>query len=131
MQRAVAAGLDGLDFMLQFDYGQIASSFNGIGPSCLSEGQRQKLSKYLALFLPAALIHDMRYEVSDGSRRGFNYANFEFRDNCYALAAHAYGFFNWRRYRAYFVAWLLFKAVASEVGWLIWREAAGKSRQSA
>ncbi len=126
MQRAVAAGLDGLDFMLQFDYGQIASSFNGIGPSCLSEGQRQKLSKYLALFLPAALIHDMRYEVSDGSRRGFNYANFEFRANCYALAAHAYGFFNWRRYRAYFVAWLLFKAVASEVGWLIWREAARK-----
>ena len=124
MSKAVEAGLDGLDFMADFDYERIAASFNGIGPSCLSEEQRQKLSKYLALFLPAALIHDMRYEASNGQRDAFNYANFEFRDNCYALATHAYGIFNWRRYRAYFVAWLLFKAVASEVGWLIWRDAA-------
>ena len=127
MTTAVEAGLDGLDFMARFTYAQIAPAFNGIGPSCLSEEQRQKLSKYLALFLPAALIHDMRYEASNGQRDAFNYANFEFRDNCYALATHAYGIFNWRRYRAYFVAWLLFKAVASEVGWLIWRDAFTKN----
>lgn len=127
LEKAVVAGLNGLDFITSYSTAEIAEAFNGIGPSFLSDEQRKKLSKYLALFMSAALIHDMRYTYSDGSRYGFNFANFEFRDNCYALATHAYGFFNWHRYRACFVAWLLFKAVASEVGWLIWREAARKA----
>jgi len=127
MTTAVEAGLDGLDFMARFTYAQIAPAFNGIGPASLSEQQREKLSAYLALFMPAALIHDMRYEVSDLSRHGFNYANIEFRDNCYKLANHAYGILNWRRYRAWFVAELLFAGVASDYGWQAWCDAGRKN----
>lgn len=127
MTTAVEAGLDGLDFMAGFTYEQLAAGYNGIGPSFLTDRQRENLTRYLSLFAPAALIHDMRYDVSDGSRRGFNYANFEFRANCYSLAAQTYGVFNWRRYRAYAVAELLFTAVASQAGWVAWREAFTKN----
>ena len=126
LERVVLAELDGLDFVSSYTTAEIAAAFNGIGPSFLSDAQRKKLSKYLALFMPAALIHDMRYEVSDLSRHGFNYANIEFRDNCYKLANHAYGILNWRRYRAWFVAELLFAGVASDYGWQAWCDAAAR-----
>jgi len=120
---AVEADLEGLDFVSQFTYDQIAASYNGIGPSFLSAEKRRKLSRYLALFAPAAVIHDMRYTLSDGTRRAFNYANFEFRENCIALAEKAYGLLNWRRYRAYVVAEALFAGVSSQGGWVAWCEA--------
>lgn len=123
---AVAADLEGLDFLSRFDYEQL-SAYNGIGPQLLSDDKRKKLSKYLKLFAPAALVHDMRYEVGDGSRAAFNYANMEFRENCIKLAKFEYGILNWRRYRAYLVAEALFAAVASEVGWLAWSEASRKN----
>ena len=123
LEKAVVAGLDGLDFITSYSTAEIAEAFNGIGPSFLSDAQRKKLSKYLALFMPAALIHDMRYTYSDGSRYGFNFANFEFRANCYALAAQTYGWLNWRRYRAYAVAEALFAGVASQAGWVAYRQA--------
>lgn len=126
MAKAVVVGLEGTDFVSQFDYEQL-SAYNGIGPSFLSEKKREKLSKYLALFTPAALIHDMRYEVGDGSRKSYNFANMEFRDNCYALASYAYGILNWRRYRAYLVAEMLYRGVCSLGGWVAWSEASRKN----
>ena len=124
---AAAANLEGLDFLSQFTYDQLADGYNGIGPQLLSDDKRKKLSKYLKLFAPAALVHDMRYEVGDGSRAAFNYANMEFRENCIKLAEFEYGILNWRRYRAYLVAEALFAAVASEVGWVAWSEASRKN----
>ena len=124
---AVEAGLEGLDFMAQFDYAAIARSYNGIGPASLSAEKRAKLSKYLALFTPAAVIHDMRYTESDCTRHAFNFANIEFRNNCIKLANHAYGVLNWRRYRAWCVAELMFAGVASDYGWQAWCEAGRKN----
>lgn len=121
--RASAADLDGLDFLAACTDEQLAEAYNGIGPDFLPADVRKKLSLYLDLFAPAALIHDLRYTVSDGTRSGFNFANFEFRGNCYLLAEKRYGVFNWRRYRAYFVAETLFAAVASQAGWIAWTEA--------
>lgn len=118
--RANAAGLDGLDFLATYTDEQIADAYNGIGPAFLADDARDKLSLYLNLFAPAALIHDLRYTVSDGTRSSFNVANFEFRGNCYLLAEKRYGVLNWRRYRAYFVAETLFAAVASQAGWIAW-----------
>lgn len=127
MCKAVEAGLDGLDFMAEFDYATIAREYNGIGPSFLGEKAREKLSKYLALFAPAAVVHDMRYSRSDGTRSSFNFANIEFWGNCRALAANAYGWLNWRRYRAYAAADVLFEAVSMGGGWVAWREAYRKN----
>lgn len=123
VQRAVVADLDGLDFLASYDYGEIAAAYNGIGPEWMPADLREKVSGYLDLFAPAALIHDMRYQVSDGSRFGFNFANMEFWGNCVKLAEDAYPWYNWRRYRARLAAAALYDFVRSQGGWKAWCDA--------
>lgn len=131
VRRAFLVELDGCDFLASFDYEEIAREYNGIGPSWLKEEIRKKISRYLEIFIPAALIHDMRYSLSDGMRAAFNFANYEFRDNCLKLADAAYPFWNWRRYRARAVAVILFDCVSSEAGWMTWRWAYEKKVRNA
>ena len=123
VKAAVLAGLDGCDFLATFDYEELAREYNGIGPEWLPRTWREKASDCLALFAPAALIHDMRYAASDGTSYGFNYANMEFRENCLKLANERYPWWSWRRYRARAVAMLLFDFVASPGGWKAWQDA--------
>lgn len=123
VSEAVLAELEGVEFLQEFDYATLCRDYNGIGPASLKPEQRAKLSKYLALFAPAALIHDMRYTASDLTRMGFNFANIEFRSNCFKLANNAYAWYNWRRYRAWAVAELMFMGVASDFGWDAWLDA--------
>lgn len=123
IERSKAADLDGLDFLSQFTPDQLADGYNGIGPEWMPAELREKVSDYLDLFAPAALIHDMRYQVSDGSRKGFNYANMEFWGNGVKLAEDAYPWYNWRRYRARLAAAALYDCVRSQGGWVAWTEA--------
>lgn len=127
VKTAVLAELDGVGFLQEFDYSTLCREYNGIGPASLKPEQREKLSRYLALFAPAALIHDMRYTASDLSRKSFNFANMEFRENCLKLANYAYPLWNWRRYRAWAVAELMFVGVASEFGWDAWTDSYTKN----
>lgn len=127
MGKAVEAGLDGLDFMARFTYEDLANGYNGIGPEFLPETIRAKVSSHLALFAPAALIHDMRYSVGDGTRQSFNFANYEFRDNALKLADAAFPWYSWRRYRARAVALVLFDFVSSQSGWVAFSEASRKN----
>jgi hypothetical protein len=127
VQRAVVADLDGLDFLSSYDYKEISAAYNGIGPEWMPADLREKVSAYLDLFAPAALIHDMRYQVSDGSRFNFNYANLEFYGNCVKLANDAYPWWNWRRYGARIAAAALYDFVRSQGGWVAWSEAARKN----
>lgn len=120
IERAKAADLDGLDFLSSYEYGEIAAAYNGIGPEWMPADLREKVSGYLDLFAPAALIHDMRYQMSDGSRYGFSYANMEFHENCLKLADHAYPWWNWRRYRARLIAHVLYDFVRGGGGWKAW-----------
>ena len=120
---AVEADLKGLDFLSQFSYAQLAEGYNGIGPEFLPPRVRDRVSEILEIFEPAALIHDMRYSVGDGCRRCFNYANWEFQENCRRLANRAYPWYSWKRYRARAVADWLVDAVSSEAGWIAWQEA--------
>ena len=127
VRRAVVAELDGCDFLSIFDYEELAREYNGIGPEGLPEKWRSKASDYLELFAPAALIHDMRYSRSDGMRTAFNFANYEFRDNCLKLANAAYPWYSWKRYRARAVALFLFDIVDSPGGWIAWLDASRKN----
>lgn len=123
LSTAVDAGLDGLDFAAQFDGEEMVRIYNGIGPELFGKDCRDALSRYLALFAPAALIHDLRYSRSDGGTFNWHYANAEFRDNCLKLADWKYGWWNWRRYRARAVAILAFEGVEGPVGWIAWLKA--------
>ena len=89
MKAAVLADLDGVEFIQGFDYATLCREYNGIGPEWAGAPIRAKVTRYLTLFEPAALIHDMRNFESDCTWRGFNYANIEFHENCLKLADDA------------------------------------------
>lgn len=120
-------GLEGADFVFSFPRETIQREYNGIGPEWAGEAAREKATKFLDLFQPAALIHDMRNHVGDATRRAFDFANLEFRENCLKLADLAYPWYSWRRYRARAVALLLFEFVQGAPGWIAWIEASSKN----
>ena len=120
---AVMADLEGLEFLTEFDFATLRREYNGIGPEWAGATLRAKVTQYLALFEPAALIHDMRVSQSDGTRRGFNYANMEFLENCLKLADAKYPWYSWRRWRARAVAHVLYDCVRSDGGWKAWMDA--------
>ena len=122
VKAAVLAELDGVEFLQEFGHSTLCREYNGIGPEWAGAAIRAKVTEHLALFEPAALIHDLRNYKSDGSRYGFNYANFEFLANCRALANAAYPWYSWRRYRARAVAYALFDFVSGPGGWKAWQD---------
>ena len=122
IERAKAADLEGLDFLYSFDRATLCREYNGIGPEWAGAPIRAKVTRYLTLFEPAALIHDMRNYRSDGTRHGFNFANLEFLENCLKLADDAYPWYSWRRYRARAVAHMLFNFVRGPGGWMAWAD---------
>ena len=82
--------LEGREVIHGFSNTQLGSMYNGIGPEFLPIDVRAKVTEWLALFEPAALIHDCRVGASDGWREGFLASNDEFRRNCLTLADRAY-----------------------------------------
>lgn len=125
-KQAVMAELSGVEFLCVFSYDEMGAAYNGIGSASLKEKQRKKLTKWLKLFEPACLIHDMRYEESDGTRKGFDFANKEFRENCLSLANYNYAWWNWKRYVARFVARAMYVAVCTDEAWKMWKKYADK-----
>lgn len=122
VKAAVFAELDGVEFIQDFDYATLCREYNGIGPEWAGETVRGKLTERLALFEPAALIHDMRNYRSDGTRIGFNFANIEFQTNCLKLANAAYPWYSWRRYRARAAAHIAYDFVSGPGGWKAWQD---------
>ena len=123
VKAAVFAELYGVEFLQGFDYATLCREYNGIGPAWAGAELRGLATRYLALFEPAALIHDMRFAASDGTRFGFNFANMEFLENCLKLADHRYPWYYWRRYGARATAHILYDAVRGDGGWKAWQQA--------
>ena len=127
---AVEAKLEGLDFLASFTYEQLSDGYNGIGPEFLTPAVREKVSDFLHIFKPAAVGHDLRNEMSDGTRESFHAANDEFYRNCRKLADYYYPWYSRRRYRARAAALVLYGFVSAEhFGWRAWLEA--KNRHAA
>ncbi len=128
--KGVEAELFGMDFVQGLDLETVRDSYNGIGPEFLDSDTRAKVTDHLEIFEPAALVHDLRNEFSDGTRYSFNFANYEFLQNCRKLADRKYAWYNPRRYRARAVAQLLYVAVSAEkFGWRAWLEAKERHEQ--
>lgn len=122
-RRAVLAELEGVEFIQGFDYAVLAREYNGIGPEWAGAYVRDLVTGKLALFEPAALIHDMRNYESDGTGGAFHYANGEFLLNCLKLAKQAYPWWRPRRYAAIAAANAMFDFVEGPGGRKAWREA--------
>ena len=127
---AVTLELEGVEFIQSLDYATLCREYNGIGAEWLGEKLRERITRYLHVFEPAALIHDLRNSRSDGSIFGFHFANDEFGRNCRRLADAAYPWWSWRRYRARAVARALHALVESAGGWLAWLECFAKNNKS-
>ena len=123
LQEALCARLMGAEWAAAKGFRWLAEAYNGIGPEFFGEDLRKKTSRWFAIFKPAALIHDARNHVSDGTGGSFDLANIEFRFNCLLLADRAYPWWNWKRYRARLVADALYDFVSSPAGWKAWLEA--------
>ena len=121
--KARDAGLEGCDWLSQFTLVEVAREYNGIGPEWAGAHVRDLVTGKLALFEPAALIHDMRNYKSDGTGAAFHYANGEFILNCLKLAKQAYPWWRPRRYAAIAAANAMFDFVEGLGGWKAWREA--------
>ena len=120
---AKAANLEGAEILDNYTVAQLAEIYNGIGPEFLPEETRNRVTAYLSIFEAAALIHDVRFQESDKTRKAFNFANMEFRENCRTLGEFHYAWYNWRRYRAYAVSTILYEAVSSDLGWIAFNQA--------
>ena len=124
IEKAKAAGLRGAGWLESLGVKRCCEGYNGIGPEFLPAWARALVTKHLGLFEPAALPHDMRNDVSDGSREKFLAANDEFRANCHILAERAYPNDPKRRIAAQAAAEVLFLFVnADGFGWKAWLEA--------
>lgn len=100
---------------------ELSVAYNGIGPEWLPISIREKLTKYLAIFAPACLIHDFHYWIGDGTRLDFNYANDTLEANCRkCINAETKWYQLLRRAAGYYAAHLIAEA-CRRYGWSAYR----------
>ena len=128
IERIDELGLKGIGFLSRFDLETIRREYNGIGPEFFEPELREKITKFLSIFEPPAVLHDMRNFMSDGTKDAFHYANWEFFQNCRKCADAAYPWWNWKRYRARAVAKILFDFVDGTPGWRAWMDCYEKNK---
>ena len=114
-ETAVKADLD-LGSAASLSDDRLAELYNGCGPEWLPARIREKLTRLLAIFEPAFLIHDTDFASSDGSTFAFAMANDRLEMNCLALANYTYPWYSWRRYRARLAA-LEIASLCRRYGW--------------
>ena len=106
---------------------ELSAVYNGIGPEWLPYSLREKLTKYLAIFAPACLIHDFHYWIGDGTLKDFNYANDILEANCRkCINAETKWYQLLRRAAGYYAAHLIAEA-CRRYGWSAWLDCHKKS----
>jgi len=120
IERIKELKLYGCDYMCRMGFHIVHREYNGIGPEKFKTELRAKITKFLHIFAPAAVIHDLRNFQSNAQRAEFNYANWEFWANCMKCADATYPWWHWKRYRAYAVAKILYDFVSGDPGWDAW-----------
>ena len=124
---ALQVGLDGAEQANRYGLAWLSDAYNGIGPERWPAELRSKVTTWLQLFEPAALIHDADTTLSDGTRKAFEAANARFLANCLKMANWWYPWYSWKRYRARAVAHVLYECVSGEAGWRAWQQAHERS----
>ena len=127
--------LQGREFVGAFGLDIVEREYNGIGPAFFPAELRAKVTEFLGIFEPAAVGHDLRNYMSDGSEGAFHVANREFLANCRKCAAAEYQW-EWKRplrilkrWRAYAVAELMYKFVDGPAGWRAWMDCYEKNQK--
>lgn len=90
--------LSGSEILGEYTDEQLAELYNGIGPDWFPSKLRDAIDNLCSSLQPMALIHDVRWCRSDGTRRSFYGTNEELRENGYAIAENLYKWWDIRRY---------------------------------
>lgn len=114
--------LAGADIVLILPVNLLTGIYNGTGPEFLAEKLRKFLDSIARIFLPAVMVHDVRFEFSDGSLDAFRQANIELLVNCISCAIDAYSWRQFRRYTSLLEAVTIYRA-CQKFGWIAWRSA--------
>ena len=117
LKKALELKLTDAAWVACFSPEELATVYNGIGPEWLPHSLREKLTKYLAIFAPACLIHDFHYWIGDGTLKDFNYANDTLEENCRkCINAETKWYQLLRRAAGYYAAHLIAEA-CRRYGW--------------
>ena len=116
---AIRLHLIGSQWLAYMPIDVLAASYNGTGPEFLPDPIRAKLDAACRPFLPAVMLHDVDYSLSDASVGSFRAANRRLLINCIICANSAYPWTSWRRYALYIEAWAIYRA-CSKFGWVAW-----------
>lgn len=114
--------LEGSDLLELYTNEQLQEICNGIGPEFFPSRLRAAVSALHPTLEPAAFLHDIKYERSDGSWSGFTSANSEFLRNGIRLADASFGWYNPRRYLVRADA-RRFHGLLTAGGWIAWQQA--------
>ena len=125
---AIAANLEGADALIDAPLWALRRAYNGCGPEWMPECVRDSLTRYLAAFEPAFLVHDWDTSASDGEPGGFYASNRRLWRNCRALANRRWPWYNWRRYAARLAADTIYDTV-NTFGWHAWYSASEGKRE--
>lgn len=124
---AIRLHLIGAQWLAYMPIDVLAKCYNGTGPEFLPQAIRDKLDAVCRPFLPAVMIHDVDFTMSDGTRRPFLTANQHLLWNCITCANSVYPWTSWRRYALYLEAWAMYRAVShDQFGWVAWQQACDK-----
>ena len=104
----------------------LAAAYNGTGPEFLPDAIRAKLDDFARPFLPAVMVHDVDFTLSDGTVGSFRSANRRLLVNCLICALDAHPWHSWRRYALILEAYALYRACA-KFGWIAWIQAYSKN----
>ena len=126
---AIRLRLIGYTLLVYMPIEVLAAAYNGTGPEFLPHKIRDKLDSVCRPFLPAVMIHDVDFTMSDGSRRSFRIANLRLLLNCIICATDAHPWTSWKRYALILEAWAMYRAVSHpKFGWVAWIQAYNKKQ---
>lgn len=118
--------LRGRASVLDMPIEELKKCYNGTGPEFLPAPIRAKLDNIASTFLPAVMVHDVDYTLSDGSIVSFRRANRRLLLNCLTCARSAYPWTSWRLYALFAEAFVIYRA-CRKFGWIAWLLAYNKN----
>jgi len=98
LKKAESLQLENREIIRKHTLEELCAIYNGIGPDSFPEWLRDVISSLHPSLAVVALIHDVEWHESDGSKEKFADSNARFKRNGYKVAKSEYGWYNLLRY---------------------------------
>jgi len=99
LERIEKYGLFGREITKPYLIAELKKICNGAGPDSWSDLSREIVTKLMSLFEPAVMIHDVRFQNSDGTKKTFEEVSEEWVKNCRLIFDAEYPIWTWRMLR--------------------------------